>query len=488
MGLRGGKSGRLGASSAGLLATLLALAPAAVADHPGASDSFGAFNRFAEVRQTAMIAAPEPQPLTGVGENFELVANVPIDPGTQGVAASDLELHGNHAFVGSYGEGMVVIDISDPRQPKRVGKFACPGGQNDIQLSPDGRFAVMAIDTKNNGCHRGQEGAVYLDVSNPANPVELDFIPTQIGAHNTTLNYPILYVDNWVNDYSKLEIFDLSKPEKGFAKKVGNLDYGRENSPHDLIIDHRPDGRDLGYAASITGHDVLDLTDPTKPKRLQRITDPGVSISHQAEPNFDRSLLLVTDEFAGGAAGPGCGKGGATTVGGEIPVTGPTGDAADIGALHFYGLRPDGTVAGVNGQPKISTFNIPAQAQDDPEKACTIHVLWQAPAENRLVTAWYGRGTRVVDYSNAAKAKQLGFFIPTGADTWAAKPHNGYIFTGDIVRGMDVLRYTGESGNRWPTTSGPAEVQRAEEQGSGRRARSGSGHVAAATAAPGAVR
>jgi hypothetical protein len=82
-----------------------------------------------------------------------------------------------------------------------------------------------------------------------------------------------------------------------------------------------------------------------------------------------------------------------------------------------------------------------------------------------MVTAWYGRGTRVIDYSDPAAPKELGYFIPTGSDTWAAKPHRGYIFTGDILRGMDVLRYKGEGGTKWPATSGPAEIQRARQQG-----------------------
>jgi hypothetical protein len=89
-------------------------------------------------------------------------------------------------------------------------------------------------------------------------------------------------------------------------------------------------------------------------------------------------------------------------------------------------------------------------------------VFWQAPDQDRLVTAWYGRGTRIVDYSDPGRPRQLGYFVPTEADTWSAKPHNGYIYAGDIRRGLDVLRYSGEG---WPATAGAAEVQRAEEQG-----------------------
>ena len=126
--------------------------------------------------------------MSGTGENMRLVANVPLEGDEVDPAASDIELAGDYAFVGSYGEGMVVIDISDPTHPKRAGKFDCPGGQNDIQLSPDARYAVMAIDTKSNTCHDGQEGSVVLDISDPANPRELSFIPIQVGSHNDTLD------------------------------------------------------------------------------------------------------------------------------------------------------------------------------------------------------------------------------------------------------------------------------------------------------------
>lgn len=451
------------------LGLALLVAPPALAGHGKGGGTLEGAQSFSMARFGAVglarAAMADPAPLTGEGESMELVANVPIDPGTQGVAASDLELHGDHAFVGSYGEGIVVVDISDPTNPRRVGKFDCPGGQNDVQLSPDGRYAAMAIETSSNGCHDGEQGTVVLDVSDPANPVETAFIPIvdrlgqPEGSHNNLLNWPLLYVAQYQVDYSKLEIFDLSDP---FApEKVGELDYGGQASSHDLIVDHRPDGRDLAYSASITGTDVIDVTDPTRPKSLQRISDPAVSISHQAEPNFDRSLLLVTDEFGGGSGLPACGKAGASTLGEPAALPPPAGDPVDAGALHIYNLAGDGTIAGTNGQPKAGTFNIPAQPNDT-LAGCTIHVFWQAPDQDRLVTAWYGRGTRIVDYSDPARPRQLGYFVPTEADTWSAKPHNGYIYAGNIRRGLDVLRYTGEG---WPATAGAAEVQRGEEQG-----------------------
>jgi len=395
--------------------------------------------------------ALNPHPLTGQGQNMELVGNVPLRA-SEGTAGTDLELHGNYAFVGSYGEGMVVIDVSNPRKPRRAGAFRCTGGQNDIQLSPSGKTAVMAIDTKENGCHPGKEGASIIDISNPTRPRELSFIRTSQGAHNTTLDGPNLYIDQPVKRYSKVEVFSLLDRRR--PRKIGQLTFGGREGLHDSAVDHRPDGRDLLYGARGRFTDVIDVTRPSRPRLLKRIRDARLEYSHQAETNFDRSLLLVSDEaFEFEEAGE-CGASG----------PGSSDELDDTGAVHFYRLNHDGTLAANEpGFGQVGIFNIGREKNDVGH--CTIHVFSQAPDENRLVTAWYGRGVRVVDFSRPEAARELGSFVATGADVWAAKAHRGYIFAGDINRGFDVYRYTGENGSRWPATAGRAEVQRRVDQG-----------------------
>lgn len=403
---------------------------------------------------------PPPQPLTGEGENFEIVANLPLD--NTDVAVSDIEMHGNHAFLGSYTEGLVIADISDPLKPKRAGKLACGGGsQYDVQLSADGNLVLLTTDSTGASCLKpGQSGSMVIDATDKANPRLVSFIPTAVGSHTHTLDNRTLYINNYPTSYSKLEIFDLTDPAK--PAKVSELSFGGQDSIHDSYVDHRPDGRTLLYAASIGFTDVIDVTDPKTPRILQRLADPAVSISHQAEPNHARDTLVVTDEFLGGQNAPACGQLPVQIGEGLLPEVG---DPTDIGAIHFYKLAPDGTMVD-NGQGagKIGTYNIPAQL--NPNGGCTVHVLWQAPDVNRLVAGWYGRGTHVVDFSDPASPRTLGSFIPTGADTWAAKPHRvggkAYVFTGDIARGMDVLEFTGEG---WPATAGPQEVQRARMHG-----------------------
>ena len=442
-------------------------------------------------------------PLEGTGKNMKIVANVPLAPGTvPGGAndtgfsnnAADLELAGDHAFIGSYTQGLVIVNVAscnDPTQPERCKPFVqsvlpCSGGQFDVQLSPDAKIVALAHESASTAkkCHPGEEGVQIIDVSDKSSPKELSFISDEKpdgastgmvvdGAHNVTLDWPNLYVDQYTQSYGKVEVFSLANPSS--PKRIADLTLPVQNGQsgfHDSYPDHSRKGRDLLYAASIQKSDILDITDPTKPSVLQTIADPQVGISHGAEPNHDRKVLIVTDEYGGGSGVGACGG----NPDPDIPLPGQGQQITSVGAVHFYNLNNQGLV-GAGGTDKAGIFNIDLGANEpdqvQAEAGCTSHVFWQAPDQNRMTIAWYGRGTRIVDFEDPANPKQLGFFVPKGADTWSAKPHCGFIFTGDIARGMDVLTYTGEKGEAWPATSGKADVQRAAVQSGGTAAEPG---------------
>jgi hypothetical protein len=388
-------------------------------------------------------AQDQPAPLSGEGENFQIIGTHNIPEG-QG---KDIEVHGNYAYV-SFGGGLVIVDISDPTKPRRVGTVDCGGG-HDIALSPDATIAYLASDSSLGDCGDGQ-GTAIIDVSSKSRPKFLSAIITPEGSHTVTVSGNILSSNNYASDAVRL--YDVSNP----AKPV-ELFTGATPGPsafHDSFFDHRPDGKVLLYGASGEGQDVFDASDPKSLKHLQRITDPEVSFAHQLEPNYKRDVLIASDEWQGGGTAGACGQ-----VPGQAPITplpGP-GTATDLGAYSFYRAAPDGLFAGTSpAGDKIGTFNIPFEAPQT--GGCTSHVFWTAPDDNRLVAAWYVKGIKVVDFNEPGAAKEVGWFVPEGADTWAAKPHNGMIFTGDLARGMDILKYTGGG---WPATAGPAEDQRA---------------------------
>jgi hypothetical protein len=56
--------------------------------------------------------------------------------------------------------------------------------------------------------------------------------------------------------------------------------------------------------------------------------------------------------------------------------------------------------------------------------------------------AWYGEGTRFLDISNPAKPTQFAYWRPDDGIVWASYLHDGYVYTADRTRGVDVLRLT----------------------------------------------
>ena len=57
-----------------------------------------------------------------------------------------------------------------------------------------------------------------------------------------------------------------------------------------------------------------------------------------------------------------------------------------------------------------------------------------------LAYAWYGEGTRFIDISNPAAPRQIAYWRPANGIVWASYFHEGYVYTADRTRGVDVLK------------------------------------------------
>ena len=405
------------------------------------------------------------------GENIEPIARVKLD------AVNEVELAGDWAFVstddpdedGPKLGGLEIVNIADPTKPYVQGHWdGAMGGLTDasfgdVDLSPDANLAVLT----NAHCSECAEGevpwVVLIDTSDKANPKLVGQIiddETMDYVHTATLDNKMLYLNPQVAAFfpqpgnAHITAFDVSNPAN--PVKVGTISGPNSDAglAHDSYVDHRPDGKTLMYGASVHQSDVFDITDPLKPVWLQSTSSPQYTISHDVQPNYDRSLLVVDDEGAAGGqldeSLSACGKVG----------SGPA--TVDSGSLHFFQAAPDGTFAD-NGTAHIGSFNAPANVNTG---ACVAHVFWQAPDENRLTQAYYRTGAFIVDFEDPANAKMLGWFLPEGgAIYWSNKPHRGYLYATNMEGGLDILKYTGEDGKRWPATAGPAEVQRSARQG-----------------------
>ncbi|HUP92589.1 MAG TPA: hypothetical protein VM074_10110 [Solimonas sp.] len=77
-----------------------------------------------------------------------------------------------------------------------------------------------------------------------------------------------------------------------------------------------------------------------------------------------------------------------------------------------------------------------------PTSTCTAHHgrLVPDPKRDLLAMAYYGAGVILLDFTNPTLPKAVGQFAD-GSNTWEAWYHQGYIVTGDLKRGLDVLTF-----------------------------------------------
>jgi hypothetical protein len=62
--------------------------------------------------------------------------------------------------------------------------------------------------------------------------------------------------------------------------------------------------------------------------------------------------------------------------------------------------------------------------------------------DNTVSYAWYGEGTRFLDISDPESPTQFAYWRPDDGIVWASYMHEGYVYTADRTRGVDVLRLT----------------------------------------------
>jgi hypothetical protein len=412
-------------------------------------------------------AAQDVVPLAGTGENIAPVARVKVP------TATEVEMAGDWAFVsqdaGEQGAGgLTIINVADPTKPFIQGTWNADMSEisdasyGDVDLSADGNLAVLT-NAHCNACAEGRVAwAVLIDVTDKSKPRLVGQIlddDTMDYVHTATLDNKTLYLNPQVAGFypqpgnEHVTVFDISNPAQPVKKGTITTPAPQLGLAHDTYIDHRPDGKTLMYAASVHKTDVIDVTDPTSPSWLQSVTSE-YTISHDVQPNHDRSIIVVDDEGAAGGQ-----------LDERVSACGKVGSGAasvDSGSVHFFAANPDGTFAN-GGLVHLGSFNAPTNVNTG---ACVAHVFWQAPNENRLTQAYYRTGAFAIDFEDPANPSMLGYFVAEGgANYWSNKPHRGYMFATDQEGHLDILKYTGEGGSRWPATAGPAEIQRSARHG-----------------------
>jgi hypothetical protein len=424
-------------------------------------------------------------PATAEVEADVVKENINRVGGVQGSSGGHIVFEGDRMYLGNYGTGFQIFDIADPKAPKLLGTYE-PGTPRADAVPDaavwDGRHIAVLNGTSRASVPNpivtiNTQQSEFFDVTDPANPVLLhrwvgnpdgeahngDFYDAKrlwfasgSGGDNGMRIYDVQpLLDNppdpnnlsplndpvrlWPPDSCRNDPAILCDPTTLWQNSPfrGNQPVGAPFShTHDMTLypNHpvqQPDGsianRDIvllaegGAYASPTGNTgslfVIDVTDPSNPVvryRWLHATGPGhhpIRYHHEAifiegKPN----LVVVSDEDLHN----GCG-----TAGGLVAVQ----------------LSPD-LLSGV----ETSEWFIPSGT---PAGVCSAHVF--STAGNLLFMGAYNAGTQVIDYSDPAKPKRVGYYIGDGSSAWGAyyNPDDGYIYQGDMSRGLDVLQFLG---------------------------------------------
>ncbi|HEY5416801.1 MAG TPA: hypothetical protein VIK41_18305 [Gemmatimonadaceae bacterium] len=169
---------------------------------------------------------------------------------------------------------------------------------------------------------------------------------------------------------------------------------------------------------------LLDISNPGNPVRIGAVADSNFSFWHSATFNNDGTKVLFSDEWGGGTQ-PRC----------------RSTDKPEWGADAIFTLDQ-------NKQMTFkSYYKLPA-AQTS-EENCVAHngSLIPIPGRDVLVQGWYQGGISVFDWTDASNPKEIAFFDRgpmdatklVDAGSWSAYWYNGYIFSSEISRGLDVF-------------------------------------------------
>jgi hypothetical protein len=422
--------------------------------------------------------------------NFDMVGRVERTKPLSTYRNSDLAFWGRLAYAGHY-EGFQIIDAGNPRRPQQLVDFNCPGSQHDVSVWQNLLFVSVETPRTSPACDStaqpsgvpGFEGIRIFDVSNPRAPALVTGVPTDCGSHTHTLvpdprnRRVLLYVASYtaselaehpvyknecrrwdvaptattpgVPAHNKISVVEVPLGNPGAASVISEPRFPQKEyrtgwfGCHDITVFME---LEMAAGACMGEGQIWDISDLENPKTTGRVFNTNVEFWHSATFSYDGRRVIYGDE-AGGGTGPACTRA----------------DAPTRGALWFYDVKSIDSLEEEVVPPR-STWKVPRiQEKLTPEQAqdpnCTMHNFNTLPTERGdvLVSSAYAAGTTMVDFSDASRPREVGHLDPHGANTWSAYWYNGYVFTNDGGRGVDIVRVRDRAtrGTWWLPFSNP---------------------------------
>ncbi|MGH2747431.1 MAG: LVIVD repeat-containing protein, partial [Actinomycetota bacterium] len=306
---------------------------------------------------------------------------------------TDIDFAGDRVFFtqsAAVTNGRLRVVEATGKKPKLLGEFVCGGNQNDVAAISN---KVIALGSHWGSCMaQPASGVNLLDVSDPASPTQLGFVPLPVGVHTLTVHptEPLIYTSSSINDPTF--IIDVSNPMVPIPM-VTDL-----QTCHDISF-HFSKRAKLGFcAAGGVETEIWDMSDPLAPKVIASIADDGIGYHHLAVATPDGDYLVIGDEDSRGSCS-----------GNQ--------KQRELGAISIYDIRQP-------TKPKMVGFmNAPRGPQ-----VCWAHNFNFISGTRNLVIGWWQAGTSVVDLSDPRRPKEVAFFQSDTSAVWSSYWYKGRIY------------------------------------------------------------
>ena len=349
-------------------------------------------------------------------DNVEYIDFVPFDFGT----ASGASIVDDYMYVTSW-RNFSIYDVSDPVKPVQVADVPLGFMMENEDVDSNGEIMIFS-ETNFVAGGQGPPNAVHVwDVEDKSNPVEIGTLP---GAGQHTMS--CLYDCKWLYGSDGF-IIDLRDPTN--PKKLDNMwtDGLVISSPHD-VNELRP-GRVLTASDPMI---LLDTTNPAKPKAIGT-SEPNAEFIHTSKwpRGGDDKFALSTGETWLPGADIQCNE-----SSGGFSTWDTTGWQKHKAFKKIDTYRPrSGTY--VDGHPPTGTTF-----------GCSTH--WFEPHRSfknggTVAVTFFNHGTHFMKVDPKGKISDDGWFIPHGGNSAAVEwVTDRIVYAIDLQNGFYIIKYNGK--------------------------------------------
>jgi hypothetical protein len=401
----------------------------------------------------AALAAAALAPASATAAQSPNVAVVASIPAMQ--RAISLNFIGETMFV-STDHGIFSYDVSDPASPQLLGALPMYIWENeDVDVDPVRHLLFISRDPRGftTSVTSGATfpyGAVHvIDVSEPRLMLQLNVFTLPAGHTTTCVNHcdTIWTAGPYANAQTQpqfkgrpifgTDVTDPMNPHPCPAPIDTDHNFGANDYVHDVQVD--ADG-----VAWVSGQGGVrgywtsgEHYDPVQEKVRAATGCEPVPYAGAGTSKAATSSQFMHNAWRD-AARP------TVLLGTEENITS---DCKTSGRFVAYDLA--GTFGGEGFRPQTDkTATMRTLDTWTPEKqpgstGCASAHYFTQRADGITANAFYSQGVRFLDTSDPTDIRQVGYFVNSDSNTWAAYWHKGLVYVADNGRGIDILRFDG---------------------------------------------